>query len=196
MRSGCYVSVANTGLGEFSSSLGMLIKLAQSERDSRLAHSSFLFQLWKLFWICKQASRWSYCLLLLGMFENWSWFLSFGSYLFLLLAIIDSSTRTFYAGNATLDYHLLSSVLWCYSAIYFISTLVCGDLLVMEFNFWWSFPSGGVILHTASALHSGGDFVSFTTAAVLTLSAVVERWVWHRPVHTAIHSSIGEALTC
>ncbi len=34
---------------------------------------------------------------------------SFGSYLF-FLAFIDSS-RTFYAGNATLDYHLLSSVL-------------------------------------------------------------------------------------
>jgi len=34
---------------------------------------------------------------------------SFGSYLF-FLAIIDGS-RTFYAGNATLDYHLLSSVL-------------------------------------------------------------------------------------
>ena len=43
-----------------------------------------------------------------------------------------------------------------------------GDLLVMEFNFWWSFPSGGVLLHTALALPSGRDFVSLTTAAVLT----------------------------
>jgi len=43
-----------------------------------------------------------------------------------------------------------------------------GDLLLMEFNFWWSFPSGGVLLHTASALPSGGDFFSLTTAAVLT----------------------------
>ena len=51
-----------------------------------------------------------------------------------------------------------------------------GDLPLMDFNFWWSFPSGGVILHAASALHSGGGF-SLTTAAVLTLSAVVERWV-------------------
>ena len=63
------------------------------------------------------------------------------------------------------------------SATYFVSTLV-------EIYLWWSFPSGGVILHTASALHSGGGF-SLTTVAVLTLSAVVERCVWHRPVHTA-----------
>ena len=43
-----------------------------------------------------------------------------------------------------------------------------GDLPLMDFNLWWSFPSGGVILHTASALPSGGDFISLNTAAVLT----------------------------
>mgnify|MGYP007055447566 CR=1 FL=1 len=74
-----------------------------------------------------------------------------------------------------------------------LSTTYCffnfgGDLPLMDFNLWWSFPSGGVILHTASALHSGGGF-SLTTAAVLTLSAVVERCLWHRPVHTAMQLS-------
>ena len=51
------------------------------------------------------------CLLLLGCLQTDPDFsdFSFGSYLF-FLAIIDGS-RTFYAGNATLDYHLLSSVL-------------------------------------------------------------------------------------
>ena len=43
-------------------------------------------------------------------------------------------------------------------------------------------------LHSASASPSGGGF-SLTTAAVLTLSAVVERCVWHRPVHTAMQLS-------
>jgi len=38
----------------------------------------------------------------------------------------------------------------------------------VEFYFWWSFLSGGVFLHTALALPSGGDFFSPTTAAVLT----------------------------
>ena len=42
-----------------------------------------------------------------------------------------------------------------------ISTLV-------KFYFWWSSTSGGVLLHTASALPSGGDLYSLATAAVLT----------------------------
>ena len=33
------------------------------------------------------------------------------------------------------------------------------------------------------------EVLSLTTAAVLTLSAVVERCVWHRPVHTAMQLS-------
>ena len=55
-------------------------------------------------------------------------------------SLIDSS-RTFFAGNATLVYHLLSRwILWCYSATcYFISTLV-------EIYFWWSSTSGGAFL--------------------------------------------------
>mmetsp|Transcript_19833 Transcript_19833/g.44126 ORF Transcript_19833/g.44126 Transcript_19833/m.44126 type:complete len:82 (+) Transcript_19833:122-367(+) len=64
-----------------------------------------------------------------------------------------------------------------------------GDLLLMEFNFWWSFPFGGV-LHTASALPSGGDFFSLTTAAVLTCPlwwSVVCGIVWF----TQLRSSIG-----
>ena len=39
---------------------------------------------------------------------------------------------------------------------------------LVELNFWWGFLSGGVLIHTASALPSGGDFVFPTTAAVLT----------------------------
>ena len=55
--------------------------------------------------------------------------------LFIFPNLIDSS-RTFFAGNATLVYHLLSSVPWCHSATYFVSTLV-------EIYLWWSSTSGG-----------------------------------------------------
>jgi len=50
-----------------------------------------------------------------------------------------------------------------------IQQLATISTLVGELSFWWSFSSGGgVLLHTASALPSGGDFFSLTTAAVLT----------------------------
>jgi len=59
-----------------------------------------------------------------------------------------------------------------------------GDLPLMDFNLWWSFPSDGVILHTASALHSGGGFL-----LLLLLCSPCPLWwsdgYWHRPVHTA-----------
>ena len=62
---------------------------------------------------------------------------SFGSYLFLLLASLTAQGLSF-AGNATLDYHLLSSVSFGFfdgnSATYTI------------FQLWWSFPSGGAFL--------------------------------------------------
>jgi len=45
-----------------------------------------------------------------------------------------------------------------------------GLQLMVELSFWWSYSSHSF------GLHSGGGF-SLTTAAVLTLSAVVERWV-------------------
>ena len=64
-----------------------------------------------------------------------------------------------------------------------------GDLPLMELNFWWSFTSGGVLLHTASALPSGGDFFSLTTAAVLTCPLWWSVVYWHRPVHTAMQLS-------
>jgi len=45
-----------------------------------------------------------------------------------------------------------------------------GLQLMVELSFWWSYSSHSF------GLHSGGGF-SLTTVAVLTLSAVVERWV-------------------
>mmetsp|Transcript_43738 Transcript_43738/g.75654 ORF Transcript_43738/g.75654 Transcript_43738/m.75654 type:complete len:80 (+) Transcript_43738:90-329(+) len=58
---------------------------------------------------CNRIKMYVYCSLeCLQTDPHFSGF-SFGSYLF-FLAFIDGS-RTFYAGNATLDYHLLSSVL-------------------------------------------------------------------------------------
>ena len=47
------------------------------------------------------------------------------------------------------------------------NSATCHFSTLVELSFWWSFPSGGVILlHTASALHSGGGF-SLTTAVLL-----------------------------
>ena len=122
------------------------------------------------------------------MFANWSClifsYFSFGSYLFLLLAIIDSS-RTFFAGNATLVYHLLSkSVLWCYQQLLTIFQLwwrstFDGLQLLVELSFWWS-----------SSSHSFGfaqwwRFLFSYYCCCAHLSAVVERCLWHRLVHTA-----------
>ena len=76
-----------------------------------------------------------------------------------------------------------------------------GDIHSTFFNF------GGAILTSGGGSSSGGaslwwssfftqlrlrpvvEVLSLTTAAVLTLSAVVERCVWHRPVHTAMQLS-------
>ena len=70
------------------------------------------------------------------------------------------------------------------------STLVELCLLLVEVHLlaggaslWWS------SFFTQLRLRPVVEVLSLTTAAVLTLSAVVERWVWHRPVHTAMQLS-------
>lgn len=59
-----------------------------------------------------------------------------------------------------------------------------GDLPLMDFNLWWSFPSGGAILHTASAYTVVEVFL-----LLLLLCSPCPLWwsvgYWHRPVHTA-----------
>ena len=102
--------------------------------------------------------------------------------LFIFPGFIDSS-RTLFAGDATLDYHLLSSVLWCYQQLMLFFNFG-GDLPLMDFNLWWSFPSGGAILHTASAYTVVEVFL-----LLLLLCSPCPLWwsvgYWHRPVHTA-----------
>ena len=100
------------------------------------AHPSFLFQLWKLFWICEQASRWSYCLLLFEMFANWSWFLYFGSYLFLLLASLTAQ-----------ELSLQEMQPWsttCSQVAPLDSLMVIQQLTV--FQLWWRSTFGGAFL--------------------------------------------------
>ena len=142
------------------------------------AYPSLIFQLWKCFWICEQESDKVTVYYSLRCLQTDPDFYVL-ALIYFTPSLIDSS-RTFFAGNATLVYHLLSRwILWCYSATcYFISTLV-------ELSFWWSFPSGGAILHTASAY----TVVEVFLLLLLLLCSPCPLWwsvgYWHRPVHTA-----------
>ena len=63
------------------------------------------------------------------------------------------------------------------------------------FQLWWSstsggaFVYGGVLLHTASAFAQWWGFLFSYYCCCAHLSAVVERCLWHRLVHTATQLS-------